>query len=91
MKIIAARLPWHGTPVVLQLLLQDITEQKRAGTSLRQMTITDELTGSYNRRHALYEASLYLEAAQIEGVPFSVITIDMEKEAELLNPPARAV
>jgi diguanylate cyclase (GGDEF)-like protein/PAS domain S-box-containing protein len=78
MKIIAARLPWHGTPVV-QLLLQDITEQKRAETSLRQMTITDELTGSYNRRHALYEASLYLEAAQKEGVPFSVISIDIDR------------
>lgn len=44
-KLISGLLPWDGNPVV-QILMQDITEQKRAETSLRQMTITDELTGA---------------------------------------------
>jgi diguanylate cyclase (GGDEF)-like protein/PAS domain S-box-containing protein len=77
MKIKAARLPWQGTPVI-QVLMQDITDQKRAETSLRQMTITDELTGAYNRRHANYEAHLYLDTAQSENLPFSVVSVDID-------------
>ncbi len=77
MKITVARLPWTGTPVV-QVLMQDVTEQKRAESSLRQMTITDELTGSYNRRHAHYEASLYLDTSEAENPPFSVVAVDID-------------
>lgn len=75
-KLISGRLPWDGNPVV-QILLQDITEQKRAESSLRRMTITDELTGAYNRRHAAYEAALYISA---DGghVPLSVIMMDID-------------
>lgn len=77
MKVITSSLPWPGNPVV-QVLMQDITDQKKAEVSLRQMTITDELTGSYNRRHATYEASLYLEAASSGGMPLSVAMIDID-------------
>src|SRR5688572_12382157 len=42
------------------------------------MTITDELTGSYNRRHASYEAGLYLESAAAGGLPLSVVKIDID-------------
>jgi diguanylate cyclase (GGDEF)-like protein len=42
------------------------------------MTITDELTGAYNRRHALYEACLYLESAATSGMPVSVAMIDID-------------
>lgn len=66
MKVITSALPWPGNPVI-QVLMQDITDQKKAEVSLRQMTITDELTGAYNRRHALYEAGLYLESAATGG------------------------
>jgi diguanylate cyclase len=77
MKVITSALPWPGTPVI-QVLMQDITDQKKAEVSLRQMTITDELTGSYNRRHATYEASLYLESAASGGMPLSVVMIDID-------------
>lgn len=77
MKVITSSLPWPGNPVV-QVLMQDITDQKKAEVSLRQMTITDELTGSYNRRHATYEADLYLEAAAAGGMPLSLAMIDID-------------
>lgn len=77
MKIITSALPWPGNPVI-QVLMQDITDQKKAEVSLRQMTITDELTGAYNRRHATYEAGLYLGAAASGGIPLSVVMIDID-------------
>ena len=75
-RIIASRLPWPGTPVI-QLLLNDITDQKRAENSLRQLTITDELTGAYNRRHVSYEAALYLNHAR-DGIPVSIVMVDID-------------
>jgi len=71
------RLPWPGNPVA-QILFRDITEQKRAEASLRQMSVTDELTGAYNRRHAAYEASLYIGDGSNPGLPFSVIMLDID-------------
>jgi diguanylate cyclase len=76
-KLIASAQPWPGNRVI-QVLMQDITDQKRAEISLRQMTITDELTGAYNRRHAIYEAGLYLESAASGGMPLSVVMIDID-------------
>ncbi|MCP8885426.1 GGDEF domain-containing protein [Devosia sp. XJ19-1] len=76
-KLITGALPWPGNPVI-QILMQDVTDQKKAEISLRQMTITDELTGAYNRRHALYEAGLHLEAAITNGMHLSVAMIDID-------------
>ena len=76
-RLITAHLPWPGNPVV-QVLIQDITDQKRAENSLRQLTITDELTGAYNRRHAVYEAGLHVEAGRARGIPFSVVLLDID-------------
>lgn len=77
LRLISGRLPWEGNPVI-QILLQDITDQKRAEQSLRQMTITDELTGAYNRRHAFYEAGLYIESDAAKHVPLSAILLDID-------------
>lgn len=75
-SVICGRLPWPGIPVT-QILCRDITDQKRAEASLRQLTITDELTGAYNRRHAFYEASLYLDRSR-SHVPLSIALIDID-------------
>lgn len=77
MKIILGRLHWDGLPVV-QILLQDITDQKRAENSLRKLSITDELTGAYNRRHAFYEAGLYMEHVRDVTSPFSIALLDID-------------
>lgn len=74
-EVIVGRLPWDGNPV-LQIILQDVTDQKHAEASLRQLTITDELTGAYNRRHAFYEASLYIDRG--DTLPLSVVMIDID-------------
>jgi diguanylate cyclase (GGDEF)-like protein/PAS domain S-box-containing protein len=75
-RLISSRLPWPGNAVI-QILMQDITDQKRAENSLRQLTITDELTGAYNRRHAFYEAALYIEGGP-DAVDFSVVMVDID-------------
>lgn len=74
-KIIVGRLPWEGTPVI-QLLFQDITAQKRAENSLRKLSITDALTGAYNRRHLMYEASLYMDQKAMGLLSAALIDID---------------
>lgn len=75
-RLISSPLPWPGNPVI-QILVQDITDQKRAENSLRQLTITDELTGAYNRRHAAYEAALYMDGERAD-VPFSIVMVDID-------------
>lgn len=76
-KVALGALPWQGNPVS-QVIFRDITDQKHAEASLRQLTITDELTGAYNRRHLLYEASLYVAQYEHSAVPFSIGLIDID-------------
>ena len=76
-RITLVRLPWAGNPII-QLTIVDVTDQRRAEASLRQLTITDELTGAYNRRHAYYEGSLYTEAYKKDDSPFTVAAIDID-------------
>lgn len=74
-KITTSRLPWDGTPVI-QILFQDITAQKRAEQSLRKLSITDELTGAFNRRHVFYEAESYLQQASVPPVTIALLDVD---------------
>lgn len=74
-KITTSRLPWDGTPVI-QILFQDITAQKRAEQSLRKLSITDELTGAYNRRHVFYEAESYLQQDVVPPITIAMLDVD---------------
>ncbi|HEY8595908.1 MAG TPA: sensor domain-containing diguanylate cyclase [Devosiaceae bacterium] len=76
-KLISSRLPWQGTPVV-QVLLQDVSDLKRKEERLRQLSVTDELTGAFNRRHVLNEAEFHLMGAGTPGFAFSVILMDID-------------
>ena len=76
-KLITCRLPWQGNPVI-QMLLQDITEMKHIEQRVRRLTITDELTGAFNRRHAFYEAALYLDPARVPKIGLSAIMLDID-------------
>jgi len=76
-RFVVGALPWQGTPVI-QILMQDITEQKRADQALRRLSITDELTGAFNRRHALYEAGLYIDPDRGDAPGLSVLLLDID-------------
>ena len=76
-KLVSGKLPWEGN-AVLQILMHDVTDQKRAENSLRQLTITDELTGAYNRRHLFYESALYIGPEGVGSIPLSVVLIDID-------------
>lgn len=76
-KLISCRLPWQGNPVI-QILLQDVSDMKRTEQKLRRLTITDELTGAYNRRHAFYEAALYVDPQRHPPIPLSAILLDVD-------------
>lgn len=76
-KLIAGSLPWDGNPVV-QLLLQDITDLKEIQNTLHRLTITDELTGAFNRRHAFSVARDLFTNARMHASPFSVAVMDID-------------
>ncbi|MHA6298939.1 GGDEF domain-containing protein [Devosia sp. CAU 1758] len=76
-RLTMVRLPWPGTPMA-QVVIHDITDQKRAEASLRRLTIVDELTGAYNRRHAFYEGSLHAGTYLDNGSPFSLAALDVD-------------
>lgn len=76
-KLISCRLPWQGNPVI-QVLLQDVSDLKHTEQKLRRMTITDELTGAYNRRHAFYEGALYIDPHHQPRIPLSVVLLDLD-------------
>lgn len=74
-RIIAGALPWQGTPVI-QLLLQDITDLKLIQQKLEKLSYTDELTGLFNRRHAIAVAKEWMNDCT-DG--FAVILLDLDK------------
>lgn len=65
------RVTWHG-------LITNIDDQKRLELELEHLSITDELTGLFNRRYMLHK--LEESAAEIEryGGTFSVISMDID-------------
>lgn len=76
-KLISARLPWAGTPVV-QLLLQDVTDLKRKEQQLQRLSIIDELTGVHNRRHVYAEAERHMQCAVEGEYELSVAILDVD-------------
>jgi len=64
---------------ILTAILRDISERKALEEELRLQSISDPLTGLYNRRHFLSLAEKELRRAQRYGTPFSVVLADVDR------------
>ncbi|MFC2993615.1 sensor domain-containing diguanylate cyclase [Halomonas tibetensis] len=62
---------WHG-------LIYLIDERKAMEERLRRLSLTDELTGLYNRRHLLARMEEEIARYARHGTPFSVVMIDLD-------------
>jgi diguanylate cyclase (GGDEF)-like protein/PAS domain S-box-containing protein len=68
----------NGKPVAVQGIARDISERKRAEAALRNMSLTDPLTGVYNRRGAITLADQQLKVAQRLGRNMLLIYADLD-------------
>lgn len=73
-KLISARLPWVGTPVI-QILFQDVSDLKVKERALERLSTIDELTGVFNRRHIFTVATGYMET---DIRQMSVLLLDVD-------------
>ncbi|TYC56819.1 diguanylate cyclase [Marinobacter sp. BW6] len=62
---------WHG-------VITDIDDQKRLEFQLEALTITDELTGLYNRRYLLRKLAELEEQSARYDHPFSLLSLDID-------------
>lgn len=62
---------WHG-------LITPIEERKRLEQELRRLSVTDALTGLYNRRHLMLCLEEELARFHRYGTPFSLVVIDLD-------------
>ncbi|GAP08711.1 MAG TPA: sensor domain-containing diguanylate cyclase [Anaerolinea thermolimosa] len=60
------------------IVLHDITEQKQAEDRLKEMALTDYLTGVYNRRHFFTLAETEFERTRRTRHPLSIILLDID-------------
>lgn len=65
------------TPVIEGLII-DITDRKRAEEALYRVSIHDDLTGLYNRRFIFEQLDKVLAEYQREGRDFSISIIDLD-------------
>jgi diguanylate cyclase (GGDEF)-like protein/PAS domain S-box-containing protein len=61
-----------------QVIIDDISEIKRLEEELRNITITDFLTNTYNRRYLLNQLETEIERAKRQGTAFSLIMFDLD-------------
>jgi diguanylate cyclase (GGDEF)-like protein/PAS domain S-box-containing protein len=62
---------WHG-------FISDITEMKRVEEELRALSVTDVLTGAYNRRYFQERLNAELGRVHRHGGPLSLIMLDID-------------
>lgn len=65
------KLVWHG-------MMNNIDDQKQLESKLAHLSVTDELTGLFNRRYLTEVLDKSIELHQRYQTPFSVISIDID-------------
>lgn len=71
------RTDWNGKAMAL-IVLRDITESVRMRRELQQLSLTDELTGLYNRRGFSLLADRVVEDSRLGGQKLFVIFADLD-------------
>jgi two-component system, cell cycle response regulator len=64
---------------ILTVILRDISDRKAIEEELRLQSISDPLSGLYNRRHFLSLAEKELERARRYRTPFSLVLADVDR------------
>ncbi len=70
-------------PVAIVGVSRDVTERKRLEAELRHLSITDPLTGAYNRRHFMEELQREMKRSDRYPSPFSLIMLDIDHFKEV--------
>ncbi len=68
----------NGEVKEIQIILDDITEEKRLEETLRRLSVTDELTGVFNRRYMKNRIDEEIDKAKQDGHEFSLIMFDLD-------------
>ena len=64
--------------IVLANLLSDVFEKMRLEQELTRTSMTDPLTGLYNRRHLLSQIGQAIERRRSDGTPFALAMLDID-------------
>ncbi len=62
----------------IQIIIDEITEEKRLEEKLHFLCVTDELTGAYNRRYIKEKLEEEIERGRRTGNTFSIIMFDID-------------
>lgn len=62
----------------MQIIIDEITEKKKLEEKLLHLSVTDELTGVYNRRYMKKKLQEEIEKSQRSGKAFSIIMFDID-------------
>ena len=76
-QLAAARLPWEG-PAFVEILLQDITPFKQKEAELQRLSMTDTLTGAFNRRYFIRAAEKEMGVARAAQADLSLMLLDVD-------------
>ncbi|MFO1372915.1 MAG: sensor domain-containing diguanylate cyclase, partial [Candidatus Competibacteraceae bacterium] len=68
----------QGQPVRVCGIVMDISDRKRLEEKLRQLAITDPLTGAFNRRYLLQMMETEISRAQRYSRPLTLIMFDID-------------
>lgn len=63
---------------LIQAIVRDVTERKRMQEELRLLSITDPLTGVYNRRYFIQKLKEEIDRAKRTNRSFSLIMLDID-------------
>lgn len=70
-------------PVAIVGVSREVTERRRLAAELRNLAVTDPLTGVFNRRHFLEELQREVSRCNRHACPFALIMLDIDHFKEV--------